>query len=146
MSELTYTSAIVSTRQETVKQFLRFAVVGVSNTLVDFAVYFFLTRTILFFSANIYIANVLAFIIAATWSYVANRTWTFKVESPPSAQEALKFYFATASTFLLNMATFYLTISTFGLYDLVAKLVATVVSMVSNFVLNKLWVFSHSQK
>ncbi|MCC2630790.1 MAG: GtrA family protein [Candidatus Paceibacter sp.] len=131
-----------SFRRESVYQFVRFSLVGVSNTAVDFTTYLALTRLVPFFGSFIYIANTLSFIVAATWSYFANRTWTFKQQHKAHVGEAFKFYSATLLTFALSMATLYIVVDVLGEYDLIGKVIAAVVSMISNFTLNKLWVFN----
>jgi putative flippase GtrA len=128
-------------RRDTIYQFARFFLVGISNTAVDFVVYFSLTRLIPFFGTYFYIANTLAFIAAATWSYFANRTWTFKQQQKAHISEAARFYTATVLTFALSMLTLYVVVDVFRESDLIGKVLAAGVSMVSNFTLNKLWVF-----
>jgi putative flippase GtrA len=129
------------TSQKAIHQFVKFAIIGVINTGVDFAVYFVLTRGTDFFSTNIYLANTIAFITAATSSYIANRTWTFNIEHKAQVGEALKFYGTAASGFAINMAILYTGVSVFGMYDLVAKIIATFVAIFWNFFVTKFWVF-----
>jgi putative flippase GtrA len=129
--------------KETIHQFARFFIVGVSNTLVDFAVYLLLTRFIPFFGQgyHIYLANTVSFAAAATWSYYANRNWTFKQAHKATAGEATKFYLSTITAFLLNTAALFTVVHIFIGHDVIGKIVGSLVSMVWNFALNKLWVF-----
>lgn len=127
--------------KDTVLQFARFFVVGVSNTAVDFSIYIVLTRLVPFFGIHIYVANIISFICAASWSYFANRTWTFKQTSRVNVGEATKFYTSTVTSFIFNMATLFIAVHILGVYDLIGKLLASAVSMVSNYLLNKFWVF-----
>jgi putative flippase GtrA len=129
-------------RKETSYQFIRFILVGISNTAVDFATYLLLTRGVPFFAAHIYSANTIAFIAAASWSYYANRTWTFKSQTTANLKEAAKFYTVTTSAFLVSLSVFYVLVHGLDMYDIAAKIVTVVVSLVWNFVFNKLWVFN----
>jgi putative flippase GtrA len=134
-----------STKKETVHQFARFFLVGLSNTAIDFGVYLSLTRFIPFFGSYIYLANTIAFAAAATWSYVANRTWTFKVTTKANPQEATKFYISTITAFILSTLTLYTFVELFQNHDVLGKVAASAVSMVWNFSLNKLWVFNNKK-
>lgn len=59
--------------QEFIK-FIKFCLVGISNTLIDFALF----NLLLYFHTNIYVAVSVAFLFAMTNSYILNRSWTFK--------------------------------------------------------------------
>jgi putative flippase GtrA len=127
---------------EIASQFIKFAIVGVANTLVDFGVYLLLTRGTSVLADHIYIANTLAFCSAATFSFFVNKRWTFGRKDAVTVHEAAKFYIAVTGGFALGMTTFYLLVSHAGFDDRIAKLGATVVTVLWNFVLNKFWVFA----
>ncbi|MBM3486055.1 MAG: GtrA family protein [Alphaproteobacteria bacterium] len=55
-------------------QMVRFAIVGVINTAIDFAIFSALHFGVGF---GIVAANVLAFLVAVTNSFIMNRAWTF---------------------------------------------------------------------
>lgn len=59
----------------TARQFVKFCMVGVTNTGVDFAAFLLFTQV---FTFHYLIANVLAFLISVTNSYLLNRAFTFK--------------------------------------------------------------------
>lgn len=59
-------------------QFVKFGLVGVSNTAVDWAVFYLLTR--IFLVSDTGVAKALAFLIAMLNSYIWNTLWTFKKE------------------------------------------------------------------
>ena len=58
-------------------QFIRFCVVGVSNGVVDFVVYFVITRFLFTFPEFILPAKAISYLVATLWSYFANRTFTY---------------------------------------------------------------------
>lgn len=128
-------------QQKALHQFAKFAVIGVVNTLIDFAIYYILTRVVLIFGGNVYIANTIGFIAGATFSYFANRTWTFSVQNKAGVTEAAKFYGTAASGYAINMLVFYFSISFLGIFDLVAKVIATLVAIFWNFFVTKFFVF-----
>jgi len=61
-----------------IMQFLKFAAVGVANTLVDWAVFYLLFLTI--FPDERLLAKAISFVIAAVNSFVLNSIWTFRQE------------------------------------------------------------------
>src|SRR5260370_11730627 len=63
-----------------VGQAARFAVIGVLNTCVDFGVFLF---ALAFLTSSLVAANVLAWAVAVTGSYVMNSFITFAAESGP---------------------------------------------------------------
>ena len=56
-----------------VKRFAKFSVVGLTNTVIDIALF----NILLYVGLNIYLATSIAFLFAVTNSYFLNRSWTF---------------------------------------------------------------------
>ena len=127
----------------------RFAIVGVANTLLDFGVLFTLTSL----GVNKLVANVISTTIAFIFSFFANKKFTFKSTSKSLVREMILFVIVTlfglwglqtgviwATTPLLTSVTGSESLGLLG-----AKLVATAVSMVWNYLLYSKLVFrSHA--
>lgn len=131
-------------QQQTLHQFFTFALIGVGNTIIDFGIYTLLTRHTTIFdyhTSGRYVANVISFGIATTFSFYANRTWTFRRKNGPETGEVVRFYTTTISGLLWNTLILYVLSSVLGINDLVAKLFGTVFSMLWNFFFKKYWVF-----
>lgn len=118
-------------------QFIRFGLVGVVNTLIDFGV---LNALMLFLGrpggAMLLGCNAAAFVCANLNSYVANRTWTFAGHSKASAAEFVIFLLIAFAGLLINSAILWAL--TGGapaslLHLNLAKAAATGVSMMWNF-------------
>jgi len=125
-------------------EFVRFGIIGVLNTGIDFGVYWILTRQIPLFSDRpyIYIANAISFVVATIFSFFANKTWTFKARTGNTSAQAIKFFGVTTSGFFLNLGTFYVIHGLFGVFDIYAKIGATAVSTAWNYTMSKTWVFN----
>ncbi len=131
-------------------QFLRFAVVGVVNTGIDFAVFNVLVwATSTASGAGIIPLKAVAFLAANINSYLLNKKWTFKDKTEGAAKQFSVYVSVSIIGALLNIGSVYL-IAThippmFGmsavLWANVANLVATGLSMIWNFVGYKLIVF-----
>ena len=123
---------------QTVKlEFLRFGLVGVVNTLVDFAVFVLLYRLV---GLDPLLANALAFLVAVTNSYFLNHHWTFRQsETPLSISAYLRFAVLNAGGLLIGS----LAILSLGHYMPMelAKLIATAITLVVNFTSSKIFVF-----
>lgn len=129
----------IERRPLAVRQFIKFSIVGSSNTLVDFVVYIFLTRAL---SVYYMWAAVMAFVVAVTWSFYFNRRWTFRARGRGVRRQYTRFIMANGLSLMLNLSLFYLIVDVYGVYDLVAKAVAGSVVALFNFNLNRLWTFS----
>lgn len=135
----------------TILQVIKFGLVGVSNTLVDFAVLNLLTWATKIYSGNwIILFNIASFTAAVINSYIWNKYWTFKKrEKGDAAQEFSKFLFVSIIGAVINSGIVF-SITTYidplfnlssGLWVNVAKILATGVALVWNFVGYKFWAF-----
>ncbi len=120
-----------------VRQFVKFGLVGVVNTVIDMGVFVVLQR---FLHVPYLIANIFAFATAATNSYVLNRRWTFRSTAPDWHREMVQFFTVTIVGFLCNEGLLYLLVAHAHLPPVVAKILA-VVTVVWNFLANRLWTF-----
>jgi len=124
------------------KQFIKFAFVGVLNTLIDFGVYYVLTR----FAGMYYVyANIISVILAITNSYLINRSWTFKSKNKIIGSEALKFWIVSIVGLILNTIILKVFIY-FGANDLISKAIASIFVLVWNYLLNKFWTFKETNE
>jgi len=134
-------------KQEAFIQFIKFCIVGVTNT----AVAYFLNIGILFLLKDAgwrwdYIfANVTSFTISIFWSFYWNNKYVFK-EKPDEVRNKWK---ALGKTFLsygftgyiLNNILLFVLVDMLGMSKYIAPLVTLIISVPVNFLLNKLWAF-----
>lgn len=125
----------------TTRQALKFGIVGVLNTAIDFCVYLFLTRLIPFFGDHKIAANTLSFLVAVTNSFFLNKHWTFKDKTKTASSQYSKFFFVSIGGLILNQAFFSLLHTMIGWHDIAAKAFSAVVVMSWNFTVNKFWTF-----
>ena len=131
--------------REMFRQFIKFSIIGVANTIIDFGIYTVMTRYIPFFDYRTsarYLANVVSFLTGTTFSFFANRTWTFEMDGRASIFEASRFYATTVSGLIVNSLILFLFAGLFGIHDLVSKVFSTIFSTIWNFSLKRLWVFA----
>lgn len=122
------------------EQFVRFGVVGAINTVLDFGVYVALTRSFVFWSEHIVLAAVASFIAAVTSSFLLNNYWTFRMDASGLHRKGIKFMLVAVGGLIWTVVILYL-LTTAGMYDIFAKIIATGLVMMWNFILQKLWTF-----
>ena len=131
-------------------QLLRFAVVGLMNTLIDFGV----LNGLLWLDGysigwQLFVYNALAFSAANGNSYLLNKWWTFGDSRPVSSGQVGLFFFLTLVGMTINSSiVFFLTTSSWfpqtvaaSIWVNLAKVVATLASMIWNYCSYRWWVF-----
>lgn len=122
------------------RQFVRFCSIGAINTVIDFSVYFVLTR-FLGFNDWYLVAKAVSFLIATLFSFFGNRFWTFKQRTTVAYMELVKFYIVVGTGIILNVSVHYLITGVFHLPDLVSVFVAAITTAVWGFSMIKLLIF-----
>ncbi|MFA6524957.1 MAG: GtrA family protein [Patescibacteria group bacterium] len=124
-----------------IAQFVKFAIIGTANTFVDFGIYFGLTRSSQFWETHYLWANFIAFVVAASSSYIFNKNWTFKDKNRKIRIQYSKFILVSAIGLSLNETILYFLVTHAGLHDLISKAMAISVVLFWNFTINKIWTF-----
>ena len=145
------------------KKFLKFGVIGVLNTLVDFGVFFVMDRWVIgegptlvllgrTVAAGLYISNAIAYVTANIHSFVWNKLWTFQKRDRVTRGEAAR-YLATSAGYLLisslSLAVFTRVLSAplpaalipEDYTNMLAKLPTACITIFYNYLMNKFWVF-----
>lgn len=121
-----------------VKQFMKFGIVGVINTILDYALY---TLFVTIFDVHYLIANVLSFSIAVTNSFLLNRKWTFRQSGTNWRHEALKYAMVYASGLGIGEAMLYVFVGRMHLHELVGKAMIVAIVLFWNYVGIRFWAF-----
>ncbi len=115
-------------------KFLKFGIVGGSGVFIDFGVTW-LFKDI--FRVKKYIANSVGFITAASTNYILNRIWTFCSNNPDVFSEYLSFFIISVIGLgLNNLVIFILTDLKYKVNFYIAKIFATAVVFIWNFLMN----------
>ncbi len=124
-----------------IKQFIKFILVGVISTLIDFLVYVFLTRFFIFWQAHYLLANFMAMIIASTVNFLFNKKWTFNSSRKKTLHQYINFCIVLIGGLFVYQFLFGFFVATLGWYDIIAKAIAAFTIMLIRFHLHKFWVF-----
>lgn len=126
---------------QSMKQLLRFAAVGVLNTVLGYTVIF---ACMYLFGLGAVTSNVIGYAVGLVVSYTMNRTFTFRsVASAP--REMVRFVAIFLLAYLANLGVLVVLIRYAGVHEGAAQIPAGVVYFALSFVLNKYYVFASSQ-
>jgi len=128
-------------RQKSLKQFIIFGIVGVSNTIVDFVVFWVLIQL----SLHYIIANIVAYGVGMLNSYFWNNKITFKSSRQQSdiivARRIMRFIAWNGLMLLVSSVLIYAVIELLHWHALISKSVVIVVVLMFQFLGSKKWVF-----
>lgn len=124
----------------TLWQFIKFNIVGISNTAVDFSVYFMLTNLV---GLNYILAQTCSYTAGIVNSYIWNTIWTFKKEKHRNAREIILFIIVNLVSYGVSVGVLALCKDVWHIpYELINKVAASFCSAMVNFAGNKLFVFN----
>jgi putative flippase GtrA len=118
-------------------QFVKFGIVGVSNTLLTFAVYTLLLKV---FGVWYLAASAIGFVVGATNGFLLNRRWTFS-EHVGDSLTPVRWGVVQGCGLGLNLGLLFLFVHEAGLDELIAQAFATVAVTVTTFFANRAWTF-----
>ena len=124
-------------RAALVLQFVKFGIVGVSNTLLTFAVYTLLLKV---FGVWYLAASAIGFAVGAVNGFLLNRRWTFRGHVGDS-RTPLRWAAVQTCGLALNEALLFLWVDGVGLDKILGQAFAIVVVTITTFLANRAWTF-----
>ena len=125
------------------EELINYLIIGVLTTLINYISYCFCVFT--FLNSNIawqlQLANFISWVVAVAFAYITNRKIVFKSKNKNIYEECLKFVSARVLTLLVDMLIMYVTVTIFGLNDLIMKIASNIIIIILNYVLSKIIVF-----
>lgn len=131
-------------KKETIKQFAKYTLIGISSTVLQYIIYVVLYTA----TQNYYIANIAAFIVSVFNSYFWNRRIVFCSQATTCWWRVLiknyALYFSTGvvATNLLS----YVMIDIWHISPYVAPIVIVLILYPVNYLLNKFWAHKGGRK
>jgi len=125
------------TRAHVLVQFVKFGIVGVSNTALTFAVYTLLLKA---FGVWYLAASAIGFAVGATNGFLLNRRWTFR-DHVGDSLTPVRWAVVQGGGLAVNEVLLYLLVDQGKVDKLLAQAMATVVVTVSTFIVNRAWTF-----
>ena len=124
-----------------VKQFVKFGIVGVSNTLISLAVYY----VFVWIDPTLYLwGNAVGWAVSVLNAFYWGNRVVFRQESNTRKEllmRLVKSYVSYGGTFLLSQLLLWVEVRYWGVSEWLAPIVNLILTIPLNFVINKLWTF-----
>lgn len=125
------------------RELIVYLIVGVLNTIVSWAgcwvAGLFLDSAI---SIQNSIINIIGWIVGVVFGYFANRIWVFRSTNPNIWKEFIQFAGARVSTGIMDIVIMYVTVNLLHMDYWISKIfISSVLVMISNYILSKLFIF-----
>lgn len=141
-------------KSKSIIQFIKFGIVGVSNTLISYVLYsgglIVFREACLFGQADYLIAQIVAFVVSVAWSFYWNNKFVFKMEAGKKRsiwKALLKTYISYSFTGLfLSSILLILWVQIFRISEFIAPIINLLITVPLNFIINKFWAFKQSNK
>lgn len=125
------------------EEIVNYLIVGVLNTIVSWAAWFLCAYTVL--DAQIVWQNgalsVISWVVGVVFGYYMNRIFVFKSKEPNMWKEFLQFSGGRVSTWLLDLVMMLLLVNALHINEAFSKIFVSVLVMIGNYVISKLFVF-----
>jgi putative flippase GtrA len=120
-----------------VRQFVKFGIVGVSNTLLSLAVYAVLLKG---FGVWYLAASAIGFAVGTVNGFLWNRRWTFRGHVG-DALTPVRWFVVQGFGLLMNEGLVFVFVNDAGLDKLLGQGCATAIVVVFTFIANRAWTF-----
>ena len=120
-----------------ITQFIKFGIVGVSNTVVHLVVYYIL----LFIGVHYIVCNVIGFIIAVLNSFFWNRNFVFKKKEGKKSTQLFRVFLVNGFIMGFTTALLFLWVDILGISEKIGPIINMFFSVPLSFILNKFWAY-----
>ncbi|MPN38921.1 hypothetical protein SDC9_186446 [bioreactor metagenome] len=121
-----------------IKKIIRFCLVGLLNTGVDFLTFYILTT---FFYINVYSSQICSYITATFNSYFFNRRFTFQSENGIGGKEFFRFVLVNLTSLLTSLFLMFIFNGLLRLDKMICKGLIAFFTFAVNYLGNRFWVF-----
>ena len=120
------------------KEIINYLIFGGLTTLISIVTYALFAKV---FHIDYLISNVLSWILAVLFAYITNKIFVFESKSKKNIKEITSFFFFRIVSLIMEMIILYVFVDMLHIDDLVTKIVAQVIVIVSNYIFSKVFVF-----
>ena len=138
---------MTSNLRNMLKQFIKFGIVGLSNTAISlgltYGLIFLAHKLNLAINENglVFLASLVGFVVSVLNSYYWNNKYVFKKTSSGNLWPLLKSYICYGSTWLLSYALTFIFVNLMHIPVVFVPILSMVITIPLNFIMNKFWAF-----
>ena len=128
------------------KEIINYLIFGGLTTLVSIGTYALFTKL---FNIDYLVSNVLSWIIAVLFAFITNKLFVFESKSKDKKQvskEMINFFFFRVVSLGIEMVIMYTFVDLLSFNDLITKVIAQVIVILSNYIFSKVFVFKNQIK
>ncbi len=128
------------------KEIINYLIFGGLTTLVSIGTYALFT---IVFKIDYLVSNVLSWIIAVLFAFITNKLFVFASKSRSKKQvskEIVSFFFFRIVSLGIEMIIMYVFVDLLSINDLITKVIAQVIVILSNYIFSKVFVFKNQIK
>ena len=118
-------------------RFIKFGMVGVINTLVNWIIFFILNALGMYYI----LANIIAYILGTVNSYLWNTLWVFKYKDKASTETTIKFIILNLIGLGLNTGILYVLVDLCNLNKFIGLVTTTAIVMIIKRGLSRLFFY-----
>ncbi len=120
-----------------IRQILRFGVVGGLAFLIDYGIFTILSQ---FLHVHYLVASIISFSISVIFNYILSIKWVFDVTKKQDAKDFALFIILSVIGLGINSLIMYISVDLMHIHELIAKIIATAIVMVYNFISRKIFI------
>lgn len=120
-----------------INQILKFGIVGVIATIIDFIVLYLLTE---FLHVHYLISSIISFTVSVIFNYILSIKWVFEANHKQTKKDFIIFVVLSIIGLGINSLIMYLMVDKFNIHYMFTKVFATGVVMVYNFITRKIFI------
>lgn len=126
--------------RSTIIEFVKFGIVGLSNVIVHFSIYYLL----LLLGLHYILSYIVAFIASVLNAYLWNNRFVFcnmANRGGNAIKRIIKVYVSYTTTLLLSIILLFILVDLIHISDKMAPIISVIVTTPINYLMNKLWAF-----
>jgi putative flippase GtrA len=120
-----------------VKQFLKYVIIGISNTIISLSIYY----SLLFIGIYYIVASVFSFIISVSNALFWNKKFVFKDSKKSIVAQIVRVYAAYGFSLILGTGTLIFMVEVLGISEFIAPFINICITVPINFFVSKFWAF-----
>lgn len=124
------------------KRFIKFCIVGFSNTIISLIMYFLALGC----GINYIAATIFGYVISSVWGYVVNKLWVFKPQRNNIWKSVVKYYITYGAALGINIAGMYCLVDIACISEKIAPFIILCVTIPFNFCMSKFWIYKEEKR